>query len=264
MTFCLKQNFGNSGLEFLIGPLERRQRAAASGRGMRLPPGVVLGIHLLIHFLDARNDPAQGAQVRVPAVHFFVEHDAVEPFARRVGQQFFRQRDVFLAGKAEAVNDFADFVLGGFDALGNFHLLLARQQGHLPHLFEIHPHRVVENIQPVGVVLVGFGGFDAIHLRLVHDFDFQCAELGKKFVQFLRRGAVFRQDIVDVVVGQMPLFPREADQFLDYAGQFRVRMILRRTVEQAGGFCMKLCSFGDAPSSFFQGQIRPGFTNLRF
>ena len=93
--------------------------------------------------------------MRVPAVHLFVEHDAVEPLARRVGQQFFRQRDVFLAGEAEAVNDFADFVFGGFDALGNFHLLLAGQQRHLAHLLEIHPHRVVQNIQPVGVVLLG-------------------------------------------------------------------------------------------------------------
>jgi hypothetical protein len=36
----------------------------------------------------------------------FFQHDAVEPFARRLGQQFFRERDVFLAGETEAVNDF--------------------------------------------------------------------------------------------------------------------------------------------------------------
>jgi len=260
----LEAKFREQRPEFLIGPLERRQGAAASGPGMRLAPGIVFGIHLLIHFMDARNEPPQGAQVGVPTGHLFVEHHAVEPLARRIGQQFFRQRDVFLAGEAEAVNDFADFVLGGFDALGNFHLLLARQQGHLPHLLEIHPHRVVENIEPVGVLLVGFGGFDAVHLGLVHDFNFQRAEFRKKVVQSLRRGAVFRQGIVDVVIGQMSLFPREADQFLDYSGQLRVRTVLRRTVEQAGGFRMKLCGCGDAPSSFFQGQIPLGFTHLHF
>ena len=55
----------------------------------------------------------------------------------------------------------------------------------------------------------------------------------------------------------MPLFPREADQFLDVSGQLRVRIFLRRTGEQAGGFRLKLCGCGDTPSSFFQGQIRP-------
>ena len=141
-------------------------------------------IHLLVQFVDARDQPAQRAQVRVAAVHFFVENDAVETFARRLGQQFFRQRDVFLAGETEAVNDFADFVFGGLDALGNLHLLLARQQRHLPHLLEIHPHRIVQNVQPAGVLLLGLGGFDAVHLRLIHNLDFQAAQLGKNFVQF--------------------------------------------------------------------------------
>ncbi len=97
--------------------------------------------------------------MRVAVVHFVVEHNAVKAFARRFGHQFFRQRHVFLAGKAEAVNDFANFAFGGLDAFGNFHLLFARQQRHLAHLLEIHPHRVVRRVQPVRVFLLGAGEF---------------------------------------------------------------------------------------------------------
>ena len=165
--------------------------------------------------------------MRVAAVHFFVENDAVETFARRVGDQFFRQGDVFLAGKAEAVNDFADLVFRGLDALGNFHLLLARQQRHLPHLLEIHPHRVVQDVQPRRVVLLGVGLLDAVHFRLVHDLDFQRAQFGKNLVQLLRRDTVFRQRVVDVVVGQMALLLGEADEFLDFFRQLRVRTVVQ-------------------------------------
>ena len=43
------------------------------------------------------------------------------------------------------------FVFRRLDALGNFHLLLARQQRHRAHLLEIHPHRVVQRVQPAVV-----------------------------------------------------------------------------------------------------------------
>ena len=225
-----------------------------------------LSIHLPVHFPDAHDQPAQRAQVRVAVVHFFVENDAVEPFARRIGQQFFRQRDVFLAGKAEAVNDFADFVFGGLDAFGNFHFLLARQQRHLSHLLEIHPHRVIENVQPVGVFLLGFGGFDAVHLRLIHDFDFETAKFGENSIQLFRFNRVFRQRFADVVVGQMPLFLREADEFLDFFRKFRVGISLRRAVERRGRSRMEspVSEHRAVGPSFLQGRIRLGFPNLRF
>ena len=80
-----------------------------------------------------------------------------------------------------------DFRLGFLDALGNLHFLLARQQGHLPHLVQIHPHRVVQDVQPRGVLLLAFGFLDVVHLGLVNNFNFERPQLGKNFVQLFRR-----------------------------------------------------------------------------
>ena len=103
----LEAKFGKGRLQLPVGILESRQRPLDLGLAVGLAPGGIFVIHLLIQFLDARDQPAQRPQMRFPAVHLFVQHDAVKAFARRLGQQFFRERDVFLAGKTEAVNDLA-------------------------------------------------------------------------------------------------------------------------------------------------------------
>ena len=80
-----------------------------------------------------------------------------------------------------------DLVFGVFDAFGDLHLLFARQQRHLAHLLEIHPDRIVQDVQPrLLVFLFRLGLLDAVHLRLVDDFDLQVAELDVDLVQFLR------------------------------------------------------------------------------
>ncbi len=212
--FLLEAKFRKRSLQLPVGAFECRQ-SVAFGLAMGVPPRIVFGVHSLIHFPDLRDEFAESAQVRVAAVHLFLQNDAVESFARRFGQQFFRQRDVFLAGETEAVNDFADFGFGGLDAFGNLHFLLARQQRHLPHLLEIHPHRIIENVESRRVVFLGFRGFDAVHFRLIHDLNIKAAQLGENLVQFFRREFTFRQHVVDVVVGQTSLFLRKPDEFLD-------------------------------------------------
>ncbi len=72
-----------------------------------------------------------------------------------------------------------------------------------------------------GVLLLGFGLLDIVHLGLVNDFNFQRAQLGENFVQFFRRRLVVRQRLVDVVVGQLSLLLRQADQFLDFFRKIR-------------------------------------------
>ena len=112
-----------------------------------------------------------------------------------------------------------DFVFRGLDALGNLHLLLARQQRHLAHLLEIHPHRVVQNVQPrLLLLLVRLRLLDPVHFGLVHDFDLQIAQLAVEAVQFLGGNDHIGQRIVDVVVGQIALFARQANQFFDLLG----------------------------------------------
>ncbi len=242
--------FGEGVLQFLVGAFERPQRPLAFDLEMGVPPRGVVAIHVLIQFADARQHAMEHAEMRVAVVHLVIEHDAVKTFAGRIGQQFFRQRHMLLAGKTKGVNDFADLIFRGLDALGDFHLLFARQQRHLSHLLEIHPHRVVERIQPIRVFLLGIGSFDAIHLRLIHDFDFKRAQLGKYLVQNFRGRGIFRQHLVEVVVGQMPLFPREADEFLDFFRKRRVGTVLRNGVEWLGcrGFRTRLGMRLNAPS----------------
>jgi len=52
----------------------------------------------------------------VAPLDFFVHDHAVEPFLRGLGNKFFGQGDVLLAGEAEAVNDSFDLVFGVFNA----------------------------------------------------------------------------------------------------------------------------------------------------
>ena len=77
---------------------------------------------------DVLDQPAQVPQVVVAALDFLVHDDAVKALLGRLGNQFFGQGDVFLAGEAEAVDDAFDLVFGVFDAFGDLDLLLARQQ----------------------------------------------------------------------------------------------------------------------------------------
>ena len=75
-----------------------------------------------------------------------------------------------------------DVDLGVLDALGNLHLLLAGEQGNLAHLLEIHPHRVIKDVEfRLGFFLFLFGVvglfpvLHAIHLRRLDDFDLHAA-----------------------------------------------------------------------------------------
>ena len=96
--------------------------------------------------------------------------------------------------------------------------------GTWPICLQIHADRVVQDVQPALVLLLlRFGLLDAVHLGLVHDFDFQVAQLGVKIVQVLGRHDAVGQRVVDVVVGQVALFLRQADQFLDLFGQVQRR-----------------------------------------
>ncbi len=79
----------------------------------------------------------------VAALDLFVHDHPIKPLLGRLGNQFFSQRNVLLAGKAKAVNDAFHFILGILNPLGNLHLLLAGQQRHLTHLLQVHAHGVI-------------------------------------------------------------------------------------------------------------------------
>ena len=82
------------------------------------------------------------------------------------------------SGESKTVNVLLHHVFRFFDPLGDLHLLLARQKRHLPHLFEIHPDRIIQNIQ-LGLgfffllVVVFFDFFMPIDVGGFDDVDFQ-------------------------------------------------------------------------------------------
>jgi hypothetical protein len=124
----------------------------------------------------------------VPAVDLLVDDHPVETLLGRLGDQLLGQGDVLLAGKPEAVDDPLDLVLGVLDPLGDLHLLLARQQRHLPHLLQVHPDRIIQDVQArLLVLLLHLRLLDPVHLRLIHDLDLQVAQLDVNLVQLLRR-----------------------------------------------------------------------------
>ena len=119
-------------LQLAVALLEAGVEPGAFGRGRAVLPLGVSFIGLLIRGAHHADELAQSFEVRLVVVEFLVENDAVEPLFGRLASQFFRQSDMLLGGETEAADDAFDFGFGGFDALGDFHLLLPRQQGAWP------------------------------------------------------------------------------------------------------------------------------------
>ena len=185
-------------------------------------------VHLLVERADLLDELAQIPQMAFAVGDFLVHDHAVEAFLGRLGQQFFRDGDVFLGGEAEAVNEALHLDLGLLDALADLDFLFAREQRHLAHLVHVHPHRVVQNFQAGVLVrfllLRRFRLPGALGLGLVHDdFHVETAQLGQQRVQILR-AEVVRQHVVDVVVGDVAVLLGQVQQRLDRLGQIHGRL----------------------------------------
>src|SRR5207237_8202322 len=136
----------------------------------------------------------------------------------------------FVGGQSEAVNGPLKLALGIFDPFGNFDFLLAGEQRHLAHLLEVHPHRIIENIEPALVLLfLDFGLLDAIYFGLINDLDLQTAQLDVNVIKVFGIDHAIWERVVDVVVSEIALFLGEPDKFLDFVcknGRFAVACML--------------------------------------
>jgi len=151
---------------------------------------------------------------------FFVQDDPVKAFFGRLGKELFRKGDVFLPGKAEAMNDVFDLALGMLNTFGNFDLLFASEQRNLSHLLEIHPNRIVKDIKAGFFFLfLRFRLFDAVHLGLIDDFDLEIAELNDDLLHLLGRGHIIRQRFVEIIIGEIALFLGKAQEFANFFGK---------------------------------------------
>ncbi len=160
------------------------------------------------------------------AIGDFLVHDhTVEAFLRRLGQQFFRDGNVFLRSETEAVHNAFHLQFGFFDALANLDFLFPREQGHLAHLVHIHPDRIVENFQARVLVLLRrlcrLGRLGrAFGLGLVHDdFHVETPQLGQQRIKVFGTEIIVRQNVIDVIVGDVAVLLREMQERLDRLGQ---------------------------------------------
>ena len=113
-----------------------------------------------------------------------------------------------------------DGELAALDALGDGHFAFAREEGHGAHLAEIHAHRIVGLVQRArGQIELGFVAraftievlVAAVGLVGIDDLDARGTEGVEQIVEFLRRGDLGRQDLVDLVVEQIALFFTDVD-----------------------------------------------------
>ena len=163
-------------------------------------------------------------QVAFAVGDFFVNDDAVETLLRRLGQQFFRDGDVFLRRETQAVDDAFHRDFGFLDFFADLDFLFAREQRNLAHLVHIHANRIVENFQARIILdlfrLLGLlAAVGALGLGLVHDdFHVEAAQLAQQRVEIV--GAqIIRQNVVDVVVSDVAVLLAEMHQRLDRLGQ---------------------------------------------
>ena len=193
------------------------------GLVVELGNGVGLALELLAK-------AGEGLHVAVAALDFFVENHAVEAFA--LVEEFLAEIVMGAGHGAEAVKDFLNFQLGIFDAFGNFHLLLAGEQGDLAHLLEIHADGVVKDVElGVGFLLFFFllfflflfffllglrDFFDAVDIRGLDDLNLDSAELADDRVEMIGVADALGEVLVEIFVGEIALLFGEANEFPDF------------------------------------------------
>ena len=145
--------------------------------------------HLL--FATCLHKPRQHLHVALAALDFLVEDHAVETLAA-FGQLLRRDRGARCAIKPKRLNVTLHHRLRFLDPLGNLHLLLAGQQRDLAHLLEIHPHRIIENVElrsrasPLPLPRVFLPVLITIDLGGLDDIDLHAAEPRQNGVDLIR------------------------------------------------------------------------------
>ena len=64
-------------------------------------------IHLLVNDANLLDELAHGFQVVFPTLDLFIDDNTIKSFLGRFGYQFFSQRNMFLSGETEAVENAA-------------------------------------------------------------------------------------------------------------------------------------------------------------
>ena len=123
-----------------------------------------------------------------------------------------------LGDKTKAIDEPLHHDLRFLDAFGNLDFLFARQQRHLAHLLEIHPHRVIEDVELrfrffffffLGVLL---SVFVTVDLGRFDDVDLHPPEPGQDSIELVGVADIGRQRFVQIIEGEIALLLRQLDQ----------------------------------------------------
>src|SRR5882672_1246439 len=112
------------GLQFLVEFLEAQLKFAVVAIWRPVLPQRITLIYRHIEFASLFDQFAQIPYMAFTPWDLFVEDHAIKSLFWRIGNQFLRQRDVFLSGETQAVDNALDFVLGALNPLRNVHFLL--------------------------------------------------------------------------------------------------------------------------------------------
>ena len=134
-------------------------------------------------------------------------------------------------GKAEEAaddDDDSDGELATFDALGDFDLAFAREQGYRAHLAQVHADGIVGLVESAGGQ-VEFDFLAFFHLgvefflqgrrrqlrRSFQDVNALCAEGRQQVVEIVGRMHIVRDEVIDLIVGEIALLFAYVDQLFD-------------------------------------------------
>jgi len=159
-----------------------------------------------------------------------VVHDTLHTQIARF--QLLAHPDKVLHRREHAEDGIGDLPLAFLDFFGDLHFLVAVQERHEAHLAQVHLDRVAgpcpagkDREQLFFPFFLGFGDFfdgflqdDLLTLVCIDDVDVLLPEEHDDLVDLVRRDDVRREHLVDVVVGQEPLFLPERDEFFHLVG----------------------------------------------
>ncbi len=106
---------------------------------------------------------------------------------------------------------------------------------------KVHPHRVVQDVQPVSRLLLALGVLAGFNFRRVNDLDVQVAQFGQHRVQVAWRHHLVRERVIDLIVSQMPLFLGQPDQLLHLLGQVHAARPGLVSTSPTGRRSLRLC-----------------------
>ena len=169
----------------------------------------------------------ESLHVSLAGLDFLIENDAVKALLAFV--ELVSEIEIGIGHESKLMEMAGHFHFGILDAFGDFDLLFAGKQRDLAHLLEIHPDRVIKDVEflvgfdvlILAVAFVAFFVFVSINLGSIDDIKLHVAQALHDGLYVIGIDKIVWENLVDVVVGKVVLFLGELDEFADFFLDFR-------------------------------------------